>query len=124
MKKLTKQDIHNLVMEIAGNSLKNEGYEFLTVNSKLEKDPQFVSTKNKQLHFIIVRAIEYPENPVKYDCHFMSNIFFHAIKFKARTHYAGVGLAKANEFNKEIVYDSSYAINFNGLQEIILNEKI
>ena len=51
---LSKQELHNLAMKTVGESLKENGYEFLTVNSKLKKDPQFVCLKEKKLHFFIV----------------------------------------------------------------------
>ena len=50
--KLTKQELHNLAMNIVGKKLQADGYEFLGVNSKLKTDPQFVVLKNKILHFI------------------------------------------------------------------------
>ncbi len=44
---LSRQDLHNLAMKTVGDSLKDNGFEFLTVNSKLKKDPQFVCLKDK-----------------------------------------------------------------------------
>ena len=64
---LTQQELHNLAMNIVGKDLEENGFEFLGVNSKLKKDPQFVALKNKDLHFIIVRAITYPEDANTYD---------------------------------------------------------
>jgi|TARA_Y100000992_G_scaffold231189_1_gene162303 hypothetical protein len=122
MKSLSNQDMHNLAMNIVGESLKNDGFEFIQVNSKLKKDPQFVCTKNKKLFFIIVRAIKYPKDPEKYDFKLMSNILNHANKFKARTFYAGVGLANKNDFEKKLNNDSPFIVNYKGLKEISGNE--
>ena len=53
---LTEQELHNLAMNIVGKDLESKGFEFLAVNSKLKKDPQFVALKDKILHFVVVRA--------------------------------------------------------------------
>ncbi len=49
---LTEQELHNLAMNIVGKELEEQGYEFMGVNSKLKKDPQFVALKDKKLHFV------------------------------------------------------------------------
>ena len=54
-------------MEVVGKQLEEDGFEFMTVNSELKKDPQFVCLKDKKLHFVIVRAVQYPSNPTQYD---------------------------------------------------------
>lgn len=59
---LTEQELHNLAMNIVGEDLQSQGFEFLGVNSKLKKNPQFVALKDKVLHFVIVRAISYPQD--------------------------------------------------------------
>ena len=81
--KLTKQELHNLAMNIVGKQLEAEGYEFLGVNSKLKRDPQFVALKDKILHFVIVRAISFPQDANAYDPVFMQTIKEHASKFEA-----------------------------------------
>jgi len=67
MKALSEQELHNLAMNIVGKKLEEEGYEFMGVNSKLKKNPQFVCLKEKLLHFIIVRNVSFPEDPKQYD---------------------------------------------------------
>ncbi|GAA0873225.1 hypothetical protein GCM10009117_23720 [Gangjinia marincola] len=116
-KELSKQELHNLAMNIVGKDLEDQGYEFLGVNSKLKKDPQFVALKNKKLHFVIVRHITYPEDPKKYDAVFMETIKEHALKFKARTFFAGVGIANSKDYELPVLADE-YVINYDGLQEI------
>lgn len=49
MTPLSAQELHNLAMNIVGKDLEEQGYEFLGVNSKLKKDPQFVALKNLSL---------------------------------------------------------------------------
>ena len=51
-KPLTEQELHNLAMNIVGRQLEADGYEFMGVNSKPKKNPQFVCLKDKKLHFI------------------------------------------------------------------------
>ncbi|MDT0677820.1 Na(+)-translocating NADH-quinone reductase subunit F [Autumnicola musiva] len=118
MAKLDKQELHNLAMNIVGKDLEDNGYEFLGVNSKLKRNPQFVALKNKKLHFVIVRAITYPENPRTFDKAFMENMKEHALKFNARTFYAGVGLANSSDYENPITNEEDYVVNYNGWQEI------
>ena len=49
---LSEQQLHNLAMNVVGKDLEEMGYEFLAVNSKKSKNPQFVATKDKKLIFI------------------------------------------------------------------------
>lgn len=118
MAELNKQELHNLAMNIVGKDLEEQGYEFLGVNSQLKKDPQFVALKNKKLHFVIVRAIAYPEDPVDYNVVFMQTMKEHALKFKAKTFYAGVGLANSEDYEKPVDSKNDYIVNYSGLREI------
>lgn len=116
---LSEQELHNLAMNIVGKDLEAHGFEFLGVNSKLKKDPQFVALKDKILHFVIVRAVGYPENANVYDPIFMQTIKQHADKFEAKTFYAGVGLGDANDYGKAVNKGTDYSVVYNGLQEIL-----
>lgn len=116
--KLTKQELHNLAMNIVGKDLEDNGYEFLGIKSQLKTNPQFVALKEKKLHFVVVRAITYPEDPRKFDLKFMEKIKNHALKFEARTFYAGVGLANSTDYEKPVTRDEDYIVNYEGLQEI------
>lgn len=118
MPKLTKQELHHLAMNIVGKELEEKGYEFLGVNSQLKKNPQFVALKNKKLHFVIVRAIEYPDDPSAFDPAFLREIKEHAAKFNALTFYAGVGLANSTDYEKPISSDEDYIVNYSGWKEI------
>lgn len=119
MERLNEQELHNLAMNIVGEAMEKEGFEFLGINSKLKKNPQFVGLKNKKLHFVIVRAISYPENPTSYDAIFMQTIKEHALKFNAKTFWAGVGIANAKDYTLPVTKESDYVVNFKGLQEIV-----
>jgi hypothetical protein len=115
---LTEQELHNLAMNIVGKDLESQGYEFLGVNSKLKKDPQFVALKNKDLHFVIVRAITHPKDANSYDPALMRTIKEHATKFEAKTYYAGVGLGHGSDYGKPVIKDEDYTMIYNGIQEI------
>ena len=41
-KPLSELELHQLAMNIVGKDLEKDSFEFLSVNSKLKKDPQFV----------------------------------------------------------------------------------
>ena len=116
---LTEQELHNLAMNIVGKQLEKDGFEFMGVNSKLKKDPQFVVLKNKALHFVIVRATSYPKDANIYDPVFMKTIKEHAIKFEAKTYYAGVGLGHGSDYAKPVIKDEDYTLVYNGIQEIV-----
>lgn len=118
MAKLTDQELHNLAMNIVGKDLEEQGYEFLGVNSEFKKDPQFVALKNKKLHFVIVRAIEYPHDPKEIPYMFLETVKQHALKFDAKTYYAGVGLANSRDYELPVSTADDYVVNYNGLQEI------
>lgn len=116
---LTEQELHNLAMNIVGKDLEEQGFEFLGVNSKLRRDPQFVALKDKDLHFVIVRAISYPQDAHDYDPVFMQTIKSHADKFEAKTYYAGVGLGHGSDYAKPVIKDEHYSLVYNGIQEIL-----
>ncbi|MDX1544011.1 MAG: Na(+)-translocating NADH-quinone reductase subunit F [Christiangramia sp.] len=118
MPKLNRQELHNLAMNIVGKDLEDHGYEFLGVNSELKKNPQFVALKEKKLHFVIVRAIEYPDDPSAFDPVFFKEIKEHAEKFNARTFYAAVGLANSSDYEKPISSEEDYVVNYSGWKEI------
>jgi len=120
MHALSEQELHNLAMNIVGKELEAAGFEFLAVNSELKKNPQFVCTKEKQLHFIVVKGIQYPGDPkdlefYKSDLHKMRD---HALKFEAKTYYAAVGLVNAKDYNLPVYLNEEYIVDYDGLIEI------
>ncbi len=115
---LDAQELHNLAMNIVGKDLEEQGYEFLAVNSTLKKDPQFVALKKGKLFFVLVEAITYPDDPNVFDVVFMETIKQHAIKFKARTFYAAVGLANATDYELPLSKDADYVVNYPGIKEV------
>jgi len=118
MQPLSEQELHQLAMNIVGKEMEDDGFEFLAINSKLKKDPQFVALKNKKLHFVVVRPVRYPANPVIYDQQHMQTVKEHADKYKAKTYYAGVGLASSKNYELPVHHEEDYMVNYNGLIEI------
>ncbi|HEA20703.1 hypothetical protein LCGC14_1464750 [marine sediment metagenome] len=117
-KPLTEQELHNLAMNIVGKQLEADGFEFMGVNSKPKKNPQFVCFKEKQLHFIVVRMVSYPENPQNYDVKLMEKIKKHAIGFKGKAYFAGVGLSNAQDQTLPVYLNEDYIVDYDGLIEI------
>tara|TARA_R110000796_G_scaffold41772_4_gene103433 strand:- start:9082 stop:9438 length:357 start_codon:yes stop_codon:yes gene_type:complete len=118
MKPLTEQELHNLAMNIVGKQLEADGYEFMAVNSTLKKNPQFVCLKNKKLHFIVVKCINYPNDPKDIDVDNLNKMKEHALKFEADTYYAGVGLVNATDYNKSVCLNEDYIVDYDGLVKI------
>jgi hypothetical protein len=119
---LTEQELHNLAMNHVGRDLESRGFEFIAINSKLKKHPQFVCIdKNKQYYFVIVRAVILPENPNNYDIVWMESFKKHAWEKDAKVMYAGVGLGNPNGEHLPICLNEEYLIEYNGIQVLETN---
>jgi len=116
-KPLTAQELHNLAMNHVGKDLEQRGFEFVAINSKLKRHPQFVCIdKNSQYFFVIVRAVKLPENPNNYDVVWMETFKKHAFEKDAKVLYAGVGLANPNGDDLPVYLNEEYLIEYNGIQ--------
>lgn len=115
---LTEQELHNLAMNIVGRQLEEDGFEFMGINSKPKKNPQYVCLKNKTLHFIVVRNIVYPQNTKEFDVELMQKLKSHADKFEAKTYFAGVGLSNASNQELPVYLNEEYIVDYQGLIEI------
>jgi len=121
-KALSKQELHNLAMNHVGKDLEQRGFEFIAINSKLKKHPQFVCIdKNSQYFFVIVRAVLLPENPNNYDVIWMESFKKHAREKNAQVLYAGVGLANAADEKLPIYLNEEYLVEYNGIQVLETN---
>ena len=118
-KALTKQELHNLAMNHVGKDLEKRGFEFIAINSKLKKHPQFVCIDaNNQYFFVIVKAVILPENPNNYDVIWMESFKNHARENDAKVLYAGVGLGNPNGEELPVYLNEEYLIEYNGIQFI------
>lgn len=121
-KPLTEQELHNLAMNHVGKDLEQRGFEFIAVNSKLKKHPQFVCMdKNKQYYFVIVRAVILPENPNNFDMVWMESFKNHAREKDAKVLYAGVGIGSPEGGNQPIYLNEDYLLEYNGIQVLETN---
>jgi len=117
-KKLTEQELHNLAMNIVGKDLEDQGYEFLAVNSKLKRNPQFVIQKGKQMSFVVVRAICHPQKVSDMDKTLVQKVKDHGEKFDATTFYAAVGLGHGQDFEQPVRKDEDFAQLYPGLKQV------
>lgn len=117
-RQLTEQELHNLAMNIVGKQLEEDGFEFMGINSKPKKNPQYVCLKDKILHFIVVRNVEYPQNTREFDNQLMEKVKSHADKFEAKTYFAGVGLSNASDQQLPVYLNEDYIVDYQGLIEI------
>lgn len=121
-KPLTKQELHNLAMNHVGRDLERRGFEFIAINSKLKKHPQFVCIdKKSQYYFVIVKAVILPENPNNYDVVWMETFKKHAQQHDAKVLYAGVGLGNPNGEDLPLYLNEEYLMEYNGIQLIETN---
>ena len=121
-KPLTKQELHNLAMNHVGKDLEQRGFEFIAINSKLKKHPQFVCMdKTKQYFFVIVRAVILPENPNNFDVVWMESFKKHARENDAKVLYAGVGIGNVNGDDKQLFLNEEYLMEYNGIQVLDTN---
>ena len=121
-KPLSKQEMHNLAMNHVGKDLESRGFEFIAINSKLKKNPQFVCIdKKSQYFFVIVRIVKLPENPNNYDLVWMETFKKHALEKEAKVLYAGVGIGNPEGDELPIYLNEDYLIEYNGIQVIETN---
>ena len=116
---LSLQEMHYLAMNIVGEELKEQGYEFLGVNSDLKKNPQFVALKDKAIHFILVKAVQFPQDPARYDEVLVSKMVDHAKAHEAKLAYAGVGLGHGEDYGKLPHKDEAYTQVYSGLKWLL-----
>jgi hypothetical protein len=123
-KPLTEQELHILAMNHVANDLNDLGFKFISINSELKKNPQFVCLgEDDQYYFIIVRVVKLPLSPYKYDVVWMEKVKKHAHKRNAKVLYAGVGLGHADDEDLPVSLDQDYLLEYTGIQsaELILN---
>ena len=121
-KPLSKQEMHNLAMNHVGKDLESRGFEFVAINSKLKKHPQFVCIdKNSQYFFVIVRVVKLPDNPNNYDVVWMETFKNHAQEKEAKVLYSGVGIGNPKGDELPVYLNEEYLIEYNGIQVIETN---
>ena len=115
---LTRQESHNLAMNLVGEELEKDGFEFLAINSDLKKNPQFVVLKNKETSFVVVRNVSDVEKLHTYNHITTQPILEHAIKHNAKVYYAGILLGHGSDINQPAINGEEYSFVYKGLIEI------
>ena len=119
---LTAQELHNLGMNMVGKELQNMGYEFVAINSKLKKHPQFVLfKKEEQTIFVLVKVSNNIQSPGEYDSVWMETFKTHAKAQNAKVWFAGIGIANSESIDLPVLKDRPYYVTFEGFKEIILS---
>ncbi|MDC9723854.1 MAG: Na(+)-translocating NADH-quinone reductase subunit F [Urechidicola sp.] len=119
---LSKQELHYVAMNIVGKDLEKRGFEFIAIESKLGKQPQYVCIdKTNQRYFVIVKMIQLPNNPNNFDIIKMEAFKVHAHKHNAKILYAGVGLGNPDGEHLPIIKDQEYLLQYDGIQHIEMN---
>jgi hypothetical protein len=117
MTALTNQELHYLAMNMVGKDLEKRGFEFIAIESKLGKQPQFVCIdKKNQRFFVIVKAIILPKDPEKYDVIWMETFKKHAREHEAKVLFAGVGLGNSEDPSLPIYKNEEYLLDYRGIQ--------
>jgi hypothetical protein len=120
-KALSEQELHNLAMNIVGKDLKSKGYEFIAVNSKLKRHPQFVCVdKSNQRYFVIVKAATITGLPITYDVIWMETFKKHAASQNAKVLFAGVGLGNVKNQKLPPNLNEEYLLQYEGLQSLTI----
>lgn len=114
---LTKQEMHNLAMNIVGKDLEAKGYEFIAINSQLKMNPQFVCIDKMSIrYFVVVKVVAISEYHIPYDVIWMETIKLHAQKNKAKVLFANVGLGNAINPGSPPHLNEEYLLQYEGLQ--------
>jgi hypothetical protein len=120
LKRLTPQELHNLGMNIIGEKLQEKGYEFVAINSKLKKHPQFVLyKKGEPTIFVLVNVSSNIQQPERYDTIWMETFKEHAIQQNAKVWFAAIGLANAESVELPVFKDQPYYVAFEGFEKVI-----
>ncbi len=120
MTPLTAQELHNLAMNLIGEKLQAMGYEFVAINSKLKKHPQFVLyKKGEPTIFVLVKVTSNLQNAQNYDVIWMETFKQHALKQNAKVWFAGVGIANAESIEMPVFKDQPYYVAFEDFIKII-----
>ncbi|MGB0883934.1 MAG: Na(+)-translocating NADH-quinone reductase subunit F [Flavobacteriales bacterium] len=110
----TDQELHQLAMTTVGKVLEKKGFEFLAIESGLKKNPQFVCHINKQLAFVLVKHVCYPDDPETYDTIWMEAMKLHAKSKSAELYFCGVGFGNDDDLSLSPKKSSNLLVKFSG----------
>ncbi|MXV38748.1 Na(+)-translocating NADH-quinone reductase subunit F [Flavobacteriaceae bacterium Ap0902] len=108
----SKEEIHYIGMNFIGEKLQKMGYEFLGVNSKLKKHPQFVIfKKGEPITFVMVKTVSFPKD-FQAVPEVSKKVIAHAKKQDSSVWFAGVGVNDAEDNTKPPMKGRPYQILF------------
>ena len=114
----SKEEIHYIGMNFVGEELQNMGYEFLGINSKLKKHPQFVIFKSGEpITFVMVKTEVFP-NDFSTLPEVSDKVIAHAKTQDSSVWFAGVGLANDEDPQFPPDNEKPYKILFNGFKKL------
>lgn len=115
-----EKELHHLGMNHIGEILQEMGYEFLSINSELKKNPQFIAHKIGEKNiFVWVKTTTYPQNPNEVDSILLKKLQLHAKEKKALLWYAGVGIANEKDLELKPTKEANYLIKFDGFKNFV-----
>ncbi len=117
---LTELEIHHLGMNYIGEILQEDGYEFIAINSKLKKHPQYVCFKEgESTLFVLVKTVLFPQDPDLFDEKLIQQFKEHAKDKDARVWYVGVSLSNDNDITEQLMKGDAYKIKSSGFKKIL-----
>lgn len=117
-----EQEIHYIGMNYIGELLQEMGYEFLGVNSKLKKHPQFVIyKKGEPITFVMVKTVSFPHN-FEAVPEVSKRVIEHAKKQESNVWFAGVGVNDAEDHTKKPMKGKPYQILFTDFKKLYTHE--
>ena len=120
LRPLTAQELHNLGMNIIGEKLQEMGYEFVAINSKLKKHPQYVLyKKGEPTIFVLVKVSSNIQQPERYDTIWMETFKVHAIQQNAKVWFAAIGIANAESVELPVFKDQPYYVAFDSFEKVL-----
>lgn len=118
----TKEEIHYIGMNFIGEELQKMGYEFLGVNSKLEKHPQFVLfKKGEPITFVMVKTVVVPSDFNRVP-EIQEKVIKHAKTQDSSVWFAGIGLCDNENPEKAPIKGKPYQILFSGFKKLHTHE--
>ncbi len=121
-KLMGEQEVHEFGIQIVLDTVKEDGYDILSANTRLGVNPQIVAVKRGILAFIVVRTACYPYHGEIENQALLDRLIAHARSSGAKLLLASVGIANADgKTDAEMsvpVRGGGFYVSYAGLQEL------
>ncbi len=128
MELLTAAEVHEFGVDIVGAHLEKEGYEIVSVQYKIEENPQIIARKGKRLNFITVRTACYPLKGTLESRNLAFQLIAHASEHKAMCYFASVGIGNASGKDEAEmstpVKGAGFHVSFDGLEILTRSDRL